>query len=79
MKKGIDTKKFLFVKKWTIKKLTTTNNNVREIPRPEPKFKNIRDLSIISGSKAPIIRAIRLNRKFFLIYGISRSTNGRAM
>jgi hypothetical protein len=61
MKKGNETEKFLFVSKWIIKKLTTINNNVWEIPRPELKFKNIRDLSRMSGIKAPIIRAIRLN------------------
>jgi len=39
----------------------------------------MRDLSMKSGIKAPIIRANRLNLNLFLIYGISKIASGIAI
>ena len=62
IKKGNEMVKFRLVIRYTTNELIITNNKVWENPLPEPRFKNISVLSIISGSNAPIIKANLLNR-----------------
>jgi len=71
-------KLFLFVAICNMIKLKAINKIVCEIPRPEPKFKNNIDLSIISGNNEPIIRASLLNLNLFLINGSSKTSSGIA-
>ena len=78
IKKGRETKLFLFVATCKTIKLTTINKIVCEIPLPEPRFKNNMDLSITSGNKEPIIRASLLNPNFLLIIGNSKTMRGTA-
>lgn len=54
------------------------NNSVCEIPLPEPISKKSRDLSTISGIKAPRTKEMRLKLKSLLILGISNINNGMA-
>ena len=72
-------KLFLFVAKCKMIKLNAINKIECEIPLPEPRFKNKNDLSIISGNKEPVIRAILLNLNLFLIIGSSKTMSGIAM
>ena len=79
IKNGREICLFLFVVKCKRIKHSATNKSVCEIPLPEPRFKNNIDLSIISGSKEPIIRASLLNSNLFLINDSSKIMRGKAM
>jgi hypothetical protein len=64
---------------YNIKEAMPTNKRVWEIPRPEKIPKNKRDLSIMSGKRAPISREKRFIVKVLFILGISNKANGTAI
>jgi hypothetical protein len=78
IKKGNEINRFPLVIRCITNELIITNNKVWEIPLPEPIFRNISVLSMISGIKAPIIKANLLNEYLRVIKGISKISRGSA-
>ena len=75
----MEIEKSLLKIKWTKMKLIRININEWEIDRPDPMFRNKRDLSITSAINDPKIKENLLILYFSLMIGSSKRSNGKAI